>query len=98
MAHIRIDYDGLMQQVSSLNSQIEQYQTLGGRVNSLLAQMQSSWEGNACNSYISMMHGYMQKAEKMTAVLSAFKSYAEGAANDFTQTDRQCAEIIKSAF
>lgn len=98
MAHIRIDYDGLAQQVSSLNSQIEQYETLGSRVRTLTGQMQSSWEGNACNQYISMMQNYMNQSEKITGILREFKGYAERASAEFRQTDHTCAQAIRSTF
>lgn len=98
MAHIKINYDGLAQQVNSLHSQIEQYETLGNRTRSLTGQMQSSWEGNACNQYINMMQSYMNQSVKITEILKQFKGYAEIAAEKFRETDHQCATIIRNAF
>ena len=98
MAHIKIDYDMLNQEASRLNSQIQEYESLGSRVNTLIGQMQASWEGEACNAYTEMMQRYMMQSQKMVGILNAFKSYATGASEDFAEIDMQCAALIRNSF
>ena len=98
MAHIKIDYDGLMQQASTLGNQISQYEALGSRVNGLIGQMQASWKGESCNAFTETMQDYMREASKMVGVLQAFKSYAEQATKDFSDVDQQCAVMIRNSF
>jgi WXG100 family type VII secretion target len=98
MAHIKIDYDGLMQQASALNNQISQYEALGSKALGLMSQMQSTWKGESCDAYIEMMQGYLREASKMTGVLQAFKEYAEQATRDFSDIDQQCAALINNSF
>lgn len=45
MANIRIDTDGLQNNISSMRAYVNELDSLNARTQSLLAQIASSWEG-----------------------------------------------------
>ena len=98
MAHIRINYDGLQQQSSAMRSCIHNYEAVISRTNSLLAQIQESWEGNASMNYTQRMANYMQQIRKMIEVLNRFRTISDSVANRFSATDTNCANIINRSF
>ena len=52
MANIRIDTDGLQNNISSMRAYVNELDSLNARTQSLLAQIASSWEGkNFCRNF-----------------------------------------------
>ena len=54
MANIRIDTDGLQNNISSMRAYVNELDSLNARTQSLLAQIASSWEGEASTAYINI--------------------------------------------
>ena len=79
MANIRIDTDGLQNNISSMRAYVNELDSLNARTQSLLAQIASSWEGEASTAYINIMTERMQKAGQMKELLQEFLSYMEDA-------------------
>ena len=77
MANIRIDTDGLQNNISSMRAYVNELDSLNARTQSLLAQIASSWEGEASTAYINIMTERMQKAGQMKELLQEFLSYME---------------------
>ena len=75
MANIRIDTDGLQNNISSMRAYVNELDSLNARTQSLLAQIASSWEGEASTAYINIMTERMQKAGQMKELLQEFLSY-----------------------
>ncbi|MBQ1342092.1 MAG: WXG100 family type VII secretion target [Erysipelotrichaceae bacterium] len=98
MARIRINYDNLEQNTSSLKNSIESYEELNTRLNNLIEQIRSTWSGKAADSYVEMMRGYQRQARSMIDVLESFMKYANKADNDFAAIDAQCAQKIRNSF
>ena len=93
MANIRIDADGLQNNISSMRAYINELDSLNARTQSLLAQIASSWEGEASPAYINIMTERMQKAGQMKELLQEFLSYMEDARN--LPEQNLCQEIRK---
>ena len=72
MANIRIDTDGLQNNISSMRAYVNELDSLNARTQSLLAQIASSWEGEASTAYINIMTERMQKAGQMKELLQEF--------------------------
>ena len=82
MANIRIDTDGLQNNISSMRAYVNELDSLNARTQSLLAQIASSWEGEASTAYINIMTERMQKAGQMKELLQEFLSYMENCTDD----------------
>ena len=89
MANIRIDTDGLQNNISSMRAYVN------ARTQSLLAQIASSWEGEASTAYINIMTERMQKAGQMKELLQEFLSYMEDARTKFVSRDQEGASAIR---
>ena len=55
MANIRIDADGLQNNISSMRAYINELDSLNARTQTLMTQIASSWEGEASTAYINIM-------------------------------------------
>ena len=69
MANIRIDTDGLQNNISSMRAYVNELDSLNARTQSLLAQIASSWEGEASTAYINIMTERMQKANNAFQII-----------------------------
>lgn len=96
MANIRIDTDGLQDNISSMRAYMSELETLNARTKTLLSQIASSWEGEASTAYINVMTERTQKAEQMKNLLEEFISYMESAKKKFDARDRDSASSIRS--
>ena len=59
MANIRIDADGLQNNISSMRAYINELDSLNARTQTLMTQIASSWEGEASTAYINII-SYME--------------------------------------
>ena len=98
MALIKIMYDGLEQQVSAMNNNIQTYESLNARALNLKERISSTWEGEAANAYVEKIGSYISEAQKMTSVLEAFKGYANDSSIRFRDLDQSCAIRIRNSF
>ena len=98
MSVVKVDVENLQSAVSSLSQRISQLTNLNSRVNALLSRMDESWEGKACEQYISTMRQRMEKATRMIDVLSEFRSYAEKAIEWFSEQDQSSGSDIRNSF
>lgn len=89
MANIRIDTDGLQNNISSMRAYVNELDSLNARTQSLLAQIASSWEGEASTAYINIMTERMQKAGQMKELLQEFLSYMEKPGQNLFQEIRK---------
>ena len=88
MANIRIDTDGLQNNISSMRAYVNELDSLNARTQSLLAQIASSWEGEASTAYINIMTERMQKAGQMKELLQEFLSYMAPAGKLFALEEK----------
>lgn len=95
MANIRIDTAGLQNNISSMRAYVNELDSLNARTQSLLAQIASSWEGEASTAYINIMTERMQKAGQMKELLQEFLSYMEDARTKFVSRDQEGASAIR---
>ena len=95
MANIRIDTDGLQNNISSMRAYVNELDSLNARTQSLLAQIASSWAGEASTAYINIMTERMQKAGQMKELLQEFLSYMEDARTKFASRDQEGASAIR---
>ena len=72
MANIRIDADGLQNNISSMRAYINELDSLNARTQTLMTQIASSWEGEASTAYINIMTERIQKAGQMKELLQEF--------------------------
>ena len=98
MAHIRIDYDGLMQQASAIGNISSSYEALNTRLKFLEQKIGAGWEGEASRAYAEMMQKYIAQSAKMKTVIDEFKAYAAKVTGDFQEVDKACAALIKNSF
>ena len=93
MANIRIDTDGLQNNISSMRAY--ELDSLNARTQSLLAQIASSWEGEASTAYINIMTERIQKAGQMKELLQEFISYMESTRTKFVSRDQESSYSIR---
>lgn len=98
MAHIKINFDGLAQQASTMSNLTQSYEALNTRMNNLTQRISAQWQGEASRAYVEMMQKYCQQAGKMVGILQAFRSYASNASTDFSDVDNTCAGMIRNSF
>lgn len=98
MAHIRIDYDGLMQQVSSIASILGSYESLNSRLKDMKEKVDAGWEGEASRAFAEIMQKYIQQSQKMEEIIGEFKGYASKATASFQEVDQRCAALIRNSF
>ena len=77
MANIRIDADGLQNNISSMRAYINELDSLNARTQTLMTQIASSWEGEASTAYINIMTERIQKAGQMKELLQEFEQNAD---------------------
>ncbi len=98
MAKIKVAITSLRENEKSLEKQLAALEQLNGRLESLLNQIESSWEGDSSAAYIQLMRRYGKQAAAMTQVLTEFKSYVKNAADTFERRDEQAAARINGSF
>lgn len=89
MANIRIDADGLQNNISSMRAYINELDSLNARTQTLMTQIASSWEGEASTAYINIMTERIQKAGQMKELLQEFISYMESTRTKFVSRDQE---------
>lgn len=95
MASIRINTDGLQNDISSMRSYISELDSLSARTQALLSRIGDSWEGDASTAYLTAMQQRLDKAQQMKKVLEEFLSYMETAKSKFESRDQSSASSIK---
>ena len=90
MANIRIDADGLQNNISSMRAYINELDSLNART-----QIASSWEGEASTAYINIMTERIQKAGQMKELLQEFISYMESTRTKFVSRDQESSYSIR---
>ena len=93
MANIRIDADGLQNNISSMRAYINELDSLNART--LMTQIASSWEGEASTAYINIMTERIQKAGQMKELLQEFISYMESTRTKFVSRDQESSYSIR---
>ena len=95
MANIRIDADGLQNNISSMRAYINELDSLNARTQTLMTQIASSWEGEASTAYINIMTERIQKAGQMKELLQEFISYMESTRTKFVSRDQESSYSIR---
>lgn len=98
MSHIQIDFDGLSQQASAINSNSQSYESLISSMQSLASEIGTSWEGGAAVSFQETLQKYLTEANKMKGGLDAVRKYASDTVATFEALDQSCAALIRGAF
>ena len=98
MAKLKIEISALRANQANLEKQIADLEALNRRLETLLARIESSWDGDVSVSYIRVMRGYAQQAADMVKVLTEFKTYVNKAADTFESLDKKISSRIFGAF
>lgn len=98
MAKLKVEISGLRTNQANLEKQIAELESLNRRLETLLGRIESSWDGDASDSYIRVMRGYAQQAANMVEVLKEFKTYVNKTADTFETLDKTVASRIFGAF
>ena len=97
MANIRIDADGLQNNISSMRAYINELDSLNARTQTLMTQIASSWEGEASTAYINIMTERIQKETAMNICKNKaeFISYMESTRTKFVSRDQESSYSIR---
>lgn len=98
MAKLKVEISALRTNQANLEKQIADLEALNSRLEALLARIESSWDGDASDSYIRVMRGYAQQAADMVKVLTEFKTYVNKTADTFENLDKKISSRIFGAF
>ncbi|MBQ1931110.1 MAG: WXG100 family type VII secretion target [Lachnospiraceae bacterium] len=98
MAKLKVEISALRTNQTNLEKQIADLEALNRRLETLLARIESSWDGDASDSYIRVMRGYAQQAADMVKVLTEFKTYVNKTADTFENLDKKISSRIFGAF
>ena len=98
MAKVQVEITELRNNEKSIEQQIAQLESLNNRLTTLLARIESSWEGDASTAYIRTMRGYASQASNMVKVLDEFKKYVNSAASTFENLDSKSVSRINGSF
>lgn len=98
MSRIRINYADLEQQSSVMKKNIQTYESLIRRSNSIISEVGSSWSGEASKSFVNLNTNYITNANKMVGLLQQFIKISMDVAIKFIKVDSSCAKTIKNSF
>ncbi len=98
MTKLKVEISALRANQANLEKQIAELEALNRRLETLLARIESSWDGEASEAYIRVMRNYAQQAANMEQVLTEFKSYVNKTADTFETLDKNVASRIHGAF
>ena len=98
MAQIRIDVEALRGNSTQIKAKIQELQNLNARLETLLARIEGSWEGQSSTTYIQIMRGYADKAAKMVEVLTEYKNYVDSTVEKFSGVDQSAATRLRGSF
>lgn len=96
MPKIKIDTEGLKNSSENIGARIAELQNLNSRLESLIARIADSWEGNASEAYINLLRSYAEHAKNMINILNEYKKYIDKTVVKFSELDRNKANIVKS--
>ena len=96
MARIKVNVEGLRDSKKAIQDKVGELQSLNARLDRLLSDIESSWEGTASEKYINGMRQHNRKAEQMVHVLEEFERYMDTAAVCFEEKDKSSASRIRS--
>lgn len=96
MPKIKIDTEGLKNSSENIDARIAELQNLNSRLESLIARIADSWEGNASEAYINLLRSYAEHAKNMINILNEYKKYIDKTVVKFSELDRNKANIVKS--
>lgn len=98
MANIKINFDGLDQNASALNTKLANYNDLLNRMTQMRQRIKSTWEGKSAESWDNIMEQYIAKSNKYIDVINGFLDYTKNVSSNFSQLDSECANIINNSF
>ena len=98
MSDIRINYDGIEEQLSALRTKSSEYETLLKNASALRQAVISSWEGKSANAWSETVNGYINKSSGLINVLGEFSKYAQEVITGFRTLDSECAAMINNSF
>lgn len=98
MAKLKVEISALRSNQASLEKQIADLESLNSRLETLIARIESSWDGDASESYIRVMREYAKQAAEMVKVLMEFKTYVNKTADTFENLDKKISSRIFGAF
>lgn len=96
MPNIKVNIDGLNNNSNNISSKIAELQNLNNRLDSLIARIADSWEGDASEAYINLLRSYAEHAKNMINILNEYKKYIDKTVVKFSELDRNKANIVKS--
>ena len=102
MANIRIDADGLQNNISSMRAYINELDSLNARTQTLMTQIASSWEGEASTAY----RKWEKKSKKVKAkskkkkdgFLDSLKADMAGVSKAIVKKGKKTVAKIKKSY
>lgn len=89
--HIRVVPDGLREAAHEAQAVIEMSNEISGRIDKVLSELQSSWEGRACNRFSDNFIQLKEIYNHLTNALEEFSQKVNMAANRYEEIDNLLA-------
>ncbi len=70
MANIKINFDGLDQNASALNTKLANYNDLLNRMTQMRQRIKSTWEGKSAEAWDNIMEQYIAKSNRYIDVIN----------------------------
>ena len=96
MPNIKVNIDGLNNNSNNISSKIAELQNLNNRLDSLIARIADSWEGDASEAYINLLRSYAEHAKNMVNILNEHKRYIDKTVVKFSELDKNKAVAVRS--
>lgn len=88
MSKIKVDIQGLRENASTLDGAVSEMDALYSRLNSLIAQLEATWDGAASEAYVDRLRKDARKVKDAAAITKEFARYGRKTAEKFEAIDR----------
>lgn len=95
MPEIQVKNKLLRNQAKVLDKQKNDMSDLIRDTRKLCLDMSLTWKGDACSAYCKKLEEYIKKAEAIEALLGKNSRFAESVSEEFTNTDKEAAQVIR---
>ena len=96
MAKINVDIQGLRDNAATLDGAVSEMEVIYNRLNSLIAQLEATWDGAASEAYINRLRRDANKVMDAASITKEFAKYGRRTAEKFEAIDR-ANKLLESA-
>lgn len=98
MSQIKINFSGIEESISSLNTIVSNYSDLLEKATAVKTQASSGWKGKAASAWTKVVEWVVSQCKESIKAINEFMRYARNVAADFESLDRDCATLINNSF